>query len=143
MSEETQNETNDGSNTNEVNDNNESQQSTSTGSSERRSKDRRNDNRYQNNNVGSNDRNWQGSKPDIGVVLGLKTERLVHKKTFEVFRDKLTTYILSEFNNAKDILLVLKKMIDPMDIFKQNNTPKGLSEEDEKNSVQQAMQSQN
>jgi hypothetical protein len=141
MSETNQHKSTEGSNGSDNNETNELQQSNDATNSERRNRERRNENRYQSNTIGSNDRHWQGSKPDIGVVLGLKTEQLTHKKTFEVFRDKLSTYILSEFDNAKDILPVLKKMVDPMDILKQNNTPKGLSEEDEKSSVQQAMQS--
>jgi hypothetical protein len=140
MSEERQNEETEGSNGSDNIDNTQTQQSNGTGSADRRSRERRADNRYQNNTVGSNDRNWQGAKPAIGVVLGLKTERLTHKKTFEVFKEKLSTYILSEFTNAKDVLPVLKKMVNPMAIFKQNNTPKGLSDEDEKSTVQQAMQ---
>jgi hypothetical protein len=125
------------SNGNMNNENNQGQQS---GQSERRNRDHRSDNRHHNQNVGSNDKNWQGSKTDIGVVLGLKTEKLVYKRTFEVFKDRLSTYVLSEFSNAKDILPVLKKMIDPMNMFKLNNTPVELSDEDSKKSVEQAMQ---
>ena len=131
---------NNGDNTSNENTNNDSNQGHQSGQSERRNRDIRNDNRYQNQNVGLNDKNWQGSKTDIGVVLGLKTEKLVYKRTFEVFKDRLSTYVLSEFTNAKDILPVLKKMIDPMSTFKLNNTPAELSDEDSKKSVEQAMQ---
>jgi hypothetical protein len=122
-------------------DNGDVQQSESNDGLNRRSKERKSDGKQQNNNFGSNDRNWQGAKKDIGVVLGLRTERLTYKQTFEVFKDKLATYVLSDFSNPKDILPVIKKMTDPMNAFKTNHAPSELSEEDSKKSIEQAMQS--
>ena len=63
--------------------------------------------------IGSNDKSWLGAKSEIGAVLGLKMEKLNHKATFEVFREKMCTYILSEFTNPKDILSIIKRMTSP------------------------------
>jgi hypothetical protein len=122
------------------NDNGDGQQSESPDGLNRRNKECKNEGKQQNNNIGSNDRNWQGAKKDIGVVLGLRTERLAYKQTFEVFKDKLATYVLSDFSNPKDVLPVIKKMTDPMSTFKMNHAPSELSEEDSKKSIEQAMQ---
>ena len=75
---------------------------------------RRNENRFSQMQFGSNERSWEGAKPEIGVVLGLKCEKLTHKVTFDVFIEKVVTYVLSEFKNAKDILPALRIMINPL-----------------------------
>ena len=119
-------------------DNRESQQQGSRNTDENR--DRRNHGANQHQHMGLNERNWQGAKTEIGVVLGLKTERLTYKRTFEVFKDKLATYVLSEFTNAKDVLPTIKKMVDPRNDFKSKYASTELSDEDKKKSVEQAMQ---
>lgn len=63
-------------------------------------------------------------------MLGLRTERLTHKRTFEVFKDKLATYVLSKFTNVKDVLPAIKKMINPVIDFKTKHVPTELSDED-------------
>ena len=49
--------------------------------------------KYSSNSFGSNDKDWEGAKPDFGAVLGLKTERLQKKVTFEIFREKAKTFV--------------------------------------------------
>ena len=48
---------------------------------------------------GSNEKNFEGAQPSVGGILALKTERLDKKVTFEIFKEKVKTYILSEFKN--------------------------------------------
>jgi hypothetical protein len=137
MSDQTPSETGSGGAENQ-NKNQESQYQGSNGKD--KNKEKKNDSKSHQQHIGSNERNWQGAKTDIGVVLGLRTERLTYRRTFEVFKEKLVTYVLSEFTNAKDVLPVIKKMSDPMIDFKRNNAPAELSEEDKKKSMEQAMQ---
>ena len=44
---------------------------------------------------GSNEKNFEGAQPSVGGILALKTERLEKKITFEIFKEKMKTYILS------------------------------------------------
>ena len=68
-------------------------------------------------------------------MLSLRNERLTHRVTFEVFREKMTTYVVSEFKNAKDILSVLKKMKDPMADLKTIVGPTELIVEEKKHDI--------
>ena len=65
----------------------------------------------------------------LGAVLGLKVEKLSKKFSFEVFREKAKTYILSDFKNPKDVLPIITKMVDPMGDFNKSNAPDELTEE--------------
>jgi hypothetical protein len=92
--------------------------------------------------IGSDDKDWEGAKPEVGAVLGLKTEKITKKVTFEVFREKLATYVLSEFNNPKDVLPAVKRMTDPMVDFKAKQAPKDLTDDEKKSDVEVQMQQQ-
>ena len=43
-------------------------------------------NRNQTNYVGSDTKNWEGAKPELGAVFGLKVENLNKKVSFEISR---------------------------------------------------------
>ena len=92
--------------------------------------------------VSSNDVSWEGTKPEIGAVLGLKAERLKYKASFEVFRQKLINYVLREFTNPKDILPAVKKFENPLDNFTLKHKPTDLTAEEKKSDVLVAIQNQ-
>ena len=46
---------------------------------------------------GSNNKDFRGAQASIGGIVCLKTERLQHKVTFEIFKGTVKTHILSDF----------------------------------------------
>jgi hypothetical protein len=68
-------------------------------------------------------RNWEGEEPKVGGVLGLRSEWLDKKVSFEVFLEKTTDYILQEFTNPRDIVGSIRDMKDPLINFKKHNLP--------------------
>ena len=88
---------------------------------------------------GSNGKDFEGAQASIGGILGLKTERLQHKVTFEIFTEKVKTLILSDFKNPKDVLPTLG-LIDPLIGFKTKNAPLALSDKEKGEDIEQQMQ---
>ena len=78
---------------------------------------------------GSNGKDFEGAQASIGGILGLKMERLQHKVTFEIFTEKLKTFVLSDFKNPKDVLPILR-LVDPLIGFKARNVPAALSDKE-------------
>jgi len=72
----------------EPNDNNDSNTQRSRTSSNARRTDSRK------NVLSSNERTWEGDTPEIGAVLGLRTEYLNKKTTLRVFMEKMEEYLL-------------------------------------------------
>ena len=95
--------------------------------------------KYSANSFGSNENDWEGAKADFGAVLGLNTEKLKKKVTYEIFREKAKTYILSEFKNPKDVLPTLR-LVDPLDGFKGKYAPKKLEGDAAKDDIEKEMQ---
>jgi len=56
--------------------------------------------------------------------------------------EKMVEYILSNFDNANDVLLVVRDEVDPIVDFETNNLPKDLTEEEKKSGVKLAIQQQ-
>ena len=75
-------------------------------------------------------------------MIGLKSERFTHKVTFDVFIEKVATYVLREFKNIKDILPVLRKMIYPLDDMRDRCGPKELTEAQKNKDVEVGLQKQ-
>jgi len=100
---------------------------------------RKNDRR---NQFTENERTWQGDKPEIGGVLGLRTEWLDKKMSYRSFMEKMVEYILSNFDNANDVLSVVRDEVDPIVDFETNNLPKDLTEEEKKSGVKVEIQQQ-
>ena len=117
--------------------------SSSTGANEsnntQSTTNRRSDRRSQSN---GNERTWQGEKPEIDGVLGLRTEWLDKKMSYSTFMEKMVEYVLREFKNANDVLSLVRDEVDPMVNFETNNLPKDLSDEDKKSEVKVAVQQQ-
>ena len=139
----TPNTTHSGGGTGANTDNHESNASTSIGSNEsnntQSTANRRNNRRSQSNR---NERTWQGEKPEIDGVLGLRTEWLDKKMSYSTFMEKMVEYVLREFTNASDVLPLVRDEVDPMVGFEAKNLPKDLSDVDKKSEVKVAVQQQ-
>jgi len=82
--------------------------------------------------LNSNERTWEGDTPDIGAVLGLRTEYLNKKTSFRVFMEKMEEYILRKLDNGGDVLPLVREQKDPRVSFEKKHLPKELSTEDKR-----------
>ena len=80
----------------------------------------------------SDDKDFLGSEPKVGAVLGLRMERITKKVTMEIFKDKLINYIGREMTRGDDIACIVKDGSDPKPNFDANYKPKDLTDEEEK-----------
>ena len=74
--------------------------------------------------------------------MGLRTEYLNKKVSFEVFLEKMTDYVLRELKNAADVVSVVRDMTNPSDDFANKHMPKDLTEKRKKSDVQVQVQQQ-
>ena len=51
----------------------------------------------------TNQKNFEGSIPEIGCILALKFENLDNKAQFQVFMDKISNYTYSNIKNRGDL----------------------------------------
>ena len=58
---------------------------------------------------------YKGEKSEIGVILALKNERFANKVVFSTFIEKMKNYVLTNFNDAKDMMPILESLKDPKD----------------------------
>ena len=85
------------------------------------------------NVTGSTPRDFEGDTPKLGGILGLRSENVTKKINYDLFCEKLGTYIMTEFRNGDAIFLITKEHdADVMQIFKDKNKPEGLTDEGEK-----------
>ena len=75
------------------------------------------------NQILAQNRDFEGANPEVGAVLGLKSEKITKKIPFNQFREKLVEHIKSTFTHSRDIACVVKKMVDPMTDFDTRNKP--------------------
>lgn len=78
---------------------------------------------------------YKGEKEEIGLILALQTERFNNKVVYTSFVKKLKNYVLSNFDNAKDVIPIIKEMQDTTEEVR-NDVPLGLKSEDANNIVQ-------
>ena len=65
---------------------------------------------------------WEGQNKEIGVILGLRPERFQHKVVYSEFIEKVTNYVLQQFNYARDMIPILDSLEEPKrSIIKQHN----------------------
>ena len=74
--------------------------------------------------VQTEQRDFQGKTKEIGGVLGLKMETLIHKVPFDTFREKLGEYVLKEFAHARHVISLIEDMEHPLKKFSEENKPK-------------------
>ena len=73
------------------------------------------------------DNNYKGDNPEVGGILALRTENLTKKITFDMFWEKVATYINKELKHATDVVCVVKHTKDPKINFYNKNKPKDLN----------------
>ena len=83
--------------------------------------------------VSNHQKDWQGDTKEIGVVLGLKTEKLTHQTTVDGLLEQLEGYIKKEFDHYEDVLMLVTKEKDPVPIL--NKEKDNLFTNDEKKAI--------
>ena len=91
---------------------------------------------YDNNS----EQTWVGDKPEVGTVLGLRTEYLNKKVSFEVFLEKMTDYVLRELKDAADVVSVVRDMTNATDEFANKHMHKELTDKQKRSDVQVQLQ---
>ena len=56
----------------------------------------------------SSTRDFEGATPKIGGVLGLRSENITKKITYDAFLEKLGIYIMTELKNGENVIEVTK-----------------------------------
>ena len=79
-------------------------------------------------------------KPEVGAVLGLRTEYLNKKVSFEVFLEKMTDYVLRELKDAADVVSVVRDMTNATDEFANKHMHKELTDKQKRSDVQVQLQ---
>ena len=55
---------------------------------------------------------YKGEEPKVGVILALRSERFNHKMIYSPFVEKLKNYILSNLDDAKDVVPIVEELRD-------------------------------
>ena len=56
---------------------------------------------------------YSGECDNLSVILALRSENYNNKVLFSTFIDKLKNYVLTNFNDARDMIPILDKLEDP------------------------------
>ena len=88
-----------------------------------RSRTNANPRRRQNRTISTNYQSYQGECEDIGYILGLQSERFDKKVQFQVFLEKLGTYIVSNLKDGGYIQPLYSTLSDPNDNFATKHKP--------------------
>ena len=82
-----------------------------------------NSRRRQNRIITTNFQTYQGECEDIGYILGLQSEKFNKKVQFQVFLEKLGTYIVSNLKDGGDIQPLYTTLSDPNENFASKHKP--------------------
>ena len=74
--------------------------------------------------IESEEKGFTGKTKEIEGILGLQTERLTHKISFDLFRERLGEFVLKTFTGARHIISLIEEMEDPMAEFIDKNKPR-------------------
>ena len=64
----------------------------------------------------------------MGAVLGLQTEKMMHKVQFDTFREKVSDYVIKTLDYPDDVVGIVKQMKDLKMEFETKNMPKDLED---------------
>ena len=78
--------------------------------------------------------NFEGAKPEIGVVLGLKHERMKSKVMFDDFVETFTNYLTSNMTGARDVVRTITERDDTLERI-DGDIPIDLTDEEAKSAV--------
>ena len=87
----------------------------------------------------SNPADYEGECEKVGAILGLRSERLHKKVSYEQFIEKLCNYIVQAYADGADIKVLLMKGRDPIEAYEDKFMPSPLSNEDKDNPVKDAI----
>ena len=94
-------------------------------------------NRFQNNTLQCVEpRDWEGTKKELGVILTLRSEKLKNKVTYDVFTDRLATYIVTDVEGGNLLVKAITHHTNPLRDFTE---PEDLNGEDAKSFVKREM----
>ena len=77
-------------------------------------------------------RDSKGDTPELDSVLGLLSEKLDIGIDFENFRGKLKGHVERDLDNKKYVMCVVKKMMNPIKTFEEDNMHKYFDEGESK-----------
>ena len=87
----------------------------------------------------SNPADYEGECKKVGAILGLRSERLHKKVSYEQFIEKLCNYIVQAYADGADIKVLLMKGRDPIEAYEDKLMPSPLSNEDKDDPVKDAI----
>ena len=82
--------------------------------------------------------NYLGEKDEIGVVLALMSEKFANKVAFTTFIDKMKNHVLTDFEQARDMMPILESLKDPQSDV-EGKEPSELTSEEAKSEVKRWM----
>ena len=85
---------------------------------------------------------FTGEESNVGASLGLITQNMNLKANFDVFIKKLENYMMQTCNKPGDVVVLVRDMEDPKINFQNKQTPKDLTEDQEKSRLQKIIQEQ-
>jgi len=92
-----------------------------TNTCDRVSRDNRND-KQRDTHITSATKGYEGNTPKLVGVLGLRTENVDKKVSFDVFCKKLGICIMKNFDQGEDVFSITKNLdADPVADYKTNN----------------------
>ena len=56
---------------------------------------------------------FEGACPDVGAVIGLRTEKMTKKVPFAIFKEKLADYVIRSIKYGSDIEECIRQLQDP------------------------------
>ena len=71
--------------------------------------------------------------------MGMHNERIKAKDLFNIFTDKLVTFIMSTFKNGSDVVCVVRDLKHSVDTFEAAYLPQDKSEDEVKKSLVQRL----
>ena len=135
------NDTSGGANNNNSN-SNRSDNNSSGVNNRGRNNDNRGNNRGRNNDnpnnstrnhlttINNDHLNFQGACPDIDSVLGMPNEKITAKESYDVFTEKLATYVTSTFKHGSDVVCAIRELVHPKKSFEKKYLPNDPDEKE-------------
>ena len=78
--------------------------------------------------VSSNPRGWDGDTPEIGGVIGLQSEQLDKKCSFNIYKEKVAFHIQRTYKDTGQYLIcAINDYLDPVMESNSNHSPAALT----------------
>ena len=72
--------------------------------------------------------------PSVGAIIGTVDEHRIIKYQFKTFQDNLNQYVLHDFDNPSDIIIIVRYINDPYAHVDMYN-PRKISKEDKQDVI--------